>query len=242
VYAAVRDEVSGQCYLDAYDPMSWALVSRVSIPFQLYITSLEADCDGTLYAVGGFGHKVLYRIDLPSTSVHHLGVIAGITNNISGIAFTVPATSAPETYCLAKVNSLGCQPAIGSSGAPSATATWGFVVTCSNVRNNKVGLLFYGVSGQQSVPYQGGTLCVESVIRRTPAVSSGGNPLPANDCSGVFQIDMSSFAQGLLGGNPLSALQVPGTSVDCQWWGRDPGFAAPNNTTLSNGLRYFVCQ
>jgi hypothetical protein len=148
--------------------------------------------------------------------------------------------NAPVTYCTAKLNSLGCVPDIDSSGVPSPTAPSGFVVKASDVRNNKTGILFYGVNGRASTPFQAGTLCVASPIKRTPAVNSAGTPAPVNDCSGVYSIDMNSFAQGALGGTPLPALQVPGTQVNCQWWGRDPGFPAPNNTTLSDGLEYVI--
>ena len=130
---------------------------------------------------------------------------------------------------------------IAGTGTPSATAGSGFVVTGSNVRNNKSGLLFYGVTGPASTPFQGGTLCVNSPIRRTGATNSGGNPSPANDCSGVYSLDMNAFAHSSGPPIPLPALIVAGTVVDCQWWGRDPGFAAPNNTTLTNGLEYTVC-
>jgi hypothetical protein len=118
----------------------------------------------------------------------------------------------------------------------------GFIVTSSNVRNNKNGLLFYGVSGRASSPFRGGTLCVKTQIKRTGAVNSGGTPAPINDCTGVYAIDMNSFALSAGPPLPLPALQVPGTLVNCQFWGRDPGFAAPNNTTLSNGLEYAVCS
>jgi hypothetical protein len=143
-------------------------------------------------------------------------------------------------YCTAKLNSLGCLPVIASTGVPSATAGAGFVVSDSLVRNNKNGLLLYGTSGRVAIAFQGGTLCVKSPIRRTPGSNSGGTPAPINDCTGLYEIDMNAYAVGALGGNPLPALTVPGTTVDCQWWGRDPGFAAPNNTTLSAGLEYVV--
>ena len=142
-------------------------------------------------------------------------------------------------YCTAKTNSLACVPAIAATGTPSATAGSGFVVSATNIMNNKNGLLFYGITGQAALPFQGGTLCVKSPIKRTPSVNSGGNP-PPNDCSGVFSLDMNLYAVGGLGGTPLPELTVPGTVVDCQWWGRDPGFPAPNNTTLSDGLEYVV--
>jgi subtilisin-like proprotein convertase family protein len=164
------------------------------------------------------------------------------TGNCSqwGLTISTCTGGGGTSYCTAKVNSLGCVPAIGASGAASATAGSGFLVTGSNVRNNKAGLLFYGTTGRAAIVFQGGTLCVKSPIKRTPASLSGGAPPPANDCSGVYSIDMNCFAVGSCGGSPLPALTVPGTVVDCQWWGRDPGFAAPNNTTLTNGLEYTV--
>ena len=91
------------------------------------------------------------------------------------------------TYCTAKTNSLGCVPQIGSVGTPNAsTSTSGFTVRCTQVRNNKSGLLFYKVGGARAnVAFQCGTLCVgPGGIKRTPAQSAGGNPSPANDCSG----------------------------------------------------------
>jgi hypothetical protein len=148
-------------------------------------------------------------------------------------------STAPVTYCTAKITSVPCTPAMGFTGTSSASATSGFAVKCTQVINNKSGLLFYGNTGRAATPFQGGTLCVKTPIKRTPAQSSGGNP-PPNDCSGNYSIDMNSFASGGLGGSPAPFLLVVSTVVDTQWWGRDPGFAAPNNTMLSNGLEYIV--
>lgn len=147
--------------------------------------------------------------------------------------------AAPATFCVAKLNSLGCTPTIGSSGVSRASLTSGFVVSAGSVINNKPGLLLYGTSGGASAPFQGGTLCVAAPVKRSTPMGSGGNA-PPNDCSGVYAIDMSAFAAGSLGGNPLGILREPGTQVSCQFWGRDSGFSPPNNSTLSNGLTYVV--
>lgn len=146
---------------------------------------------------------------------------------------------APVIFCSPKVNSLGCTPQLTTIGIPRATASGGFTVQATNVMNNKVGLLLHGTTGAANLPFQGGTLCVNAPLKRTPGTSSGGNP-PPNDCSGTFAVDLCAFAAGGLGGNPLAALREPGTVVHCQWWGRDPGFAAPNNSTLSAGVTYTV--
>jgi hypothetical protein len=166
---------------------------------------------------------------------------AGASGAALAGANSAACCATPVVYCSAKVNGLGCTPSIGSIGNSSAAATSGFSVLGSNVRNSKNGLLFYGVNGRAAAPFQGGTLCVKAPIKRAPGTNSGGTPPPANNCSGVFALDMNAFAAGMLGGNPLAALSVVGTTVNCQWWGRDPGFAAPNNTTLTDGLEYVVC-
>jgi hypothetical protein len=78
-------------------------------------------------------------------------------------------------------------------------------------------------------------------VRRAPVQNSFGAPAPTQDCSGFYSLDWSAFTGGQLGGSPSSVLQVPGTIVQNQWWGRDPGFPAPFNTMLSDAIEFTVC-
>ena len=204
--------------------------------------------NGELNTSGGaFGR---YQATLPAGSYTAQFSAAGFVTQNIGV--TVTSTSAQvldvalsplaitNPYCTAKLNSLGCSPSIAAAGTPSASASSGFTLSASQVRNNKAGLLFYGTTGASSAPFQGGILCVAAPIRRTPALNSGGSS-SGSDCSGVYSLDFNAFARGSLGGAPLPALSLPGTTVDCQFWGRDPGFPAPNNTTLSNGMHFTIC-
>jgi hypothetical protein len=138
-------------------------------------------------------------------------------------------------YCTAKQNSCGSLPSIGASGSPSASAGSGYVIAAANTKALKAGLLMYSVAGRASSPFQGGTLCVAAPVKRsTPVADTSGT---AGSCNGVLSIDMNAFAVGALGGNPLAALTVAGTRVDCQFWGRD----TPASSLLSDALEYFVC-
>lgn len=146
----------------------------------------------------------------------------------------------PQLHCAGKTNSLGCTPNIGWSGFPSASLVAGFVIRAVNLRNQKPGILLYSDGGRAATPFSGGFLCMNGPIRRVTGLNSGGTSLPNNDCSGIFAVDMNSFAVGGLGGNPAGFLIVPGTLVNTQFWGRDPGFVPPFNTQLSDAVEYTV--
>ena len=142
----------------------------------------------------------------------------------------------PIVYCTAKTNSCGSLPAIDLQGSSSASLVSGFTISASNTRGTQAGLLLYTDSGGASVPFSGGTLCLNVVpLKRSVAVvDSNGTP---GHCNGTLSIDMNTFAAGLLGGNPLPSLAVPGTQVNCQFWGRD---TIANGALLSDALEYFV--
>lgn len=160
----------------------------------------------------------------------------GQTYDDKSFATQLDLADSPQGYCTAKVNSLGCTPTMTFTGFSSVSANQGFSVHVRNVRDHKPGLFLYSVTGAAAVPFQNGTLCVQAPIKRTPQISSGGT----TGCSGEYSCDFNAFAHDLLGGAPSASLLIVGTAVYCQAWGRDQGFSAPNNTTLSSALSYVV--
>jgi hypothetical protein len=182
------------------------------------------------------------RIQLPLPSSAGPGDVLVAKPGTSGAAlsnafpFDPTVCSEPAVYCTPKTNSLGCASSIGWSGMPSASAGSGFVVNSTNVLNQVFGILFYGKDGPASAPFQGGFLCVRMPLVRTPVQSSGGSPQPATDCTGSFALDFNAW---IASGQDPSL--VAGSAVWAQYWSRDPGFAPPQNTNLSDGLAFAVC-
>jgi len=143
----------------------------------------------------------------------------------------VPIGGSPATYCTAKTTSNGCVPSIGFAGSPSASAGSGFLITASQIEPNKFGLFFYGKTGPQAIPFQGGFQCANPPLVRTPPQNSGG----AAACSGTYSMDFNTYIAS--GTDPAL---VAGVTVDGQYWFRDPGFPQPNNTALTNALDFTI--
>jgi Tol biopolymer transport system component len=134
-------------------------------------------------------------------------------------------------YCTARVNSLGCTPAVSFTGAPSISSPTPFVIGASQVINNRSGLLFYGFASA-SAPYLGGTLCVAPPHVRTALQSSGGSAAGL-DCSGSFSFDFGAHLRS--GVDPQLGV---GRHVYAQFWSRDPGASPPTN--LTDALRMLI--
>lgn len=127
-------------------------------------------------------------------------------------------------------------PAISAQGRASSSSIDGFVIKGSGARGgDQIGALAYSDAGRllPPAPFQGGLLCVQAPVMRSILVTSGGT---AGASDGVYSIDMNAFATWLLGGEPAPYLRFPGTTITCQWWGRDAGSAV----YLSDVLQYFV--
>ncbi|MCC7013125.1 MAG: hypothetical protein IT454_11225 [Planctomycetes bacterium] len=147
-------------------------------------------------------------------------------------AYPTLGANAPQVYCTGKANSAGCTPFLAPFGFASASSPESFLVRAFNVVNQKNGLFFYGLSGRQSAPFQGGTKCVANPVHRLGLQPSGGN-LGVNDCSGIYVQDFNALIQG-----NVDPLLVAGAQVNVQCWYRDP--SVPSNTGLSNGLEFHI--
>ncbi len=170
----------------------------------------------------------LYHLNLSTWTATH---VRQVYPSYYGIAF-VPDTQ-QTTYCTAKTNSLGCAPAISADGFPSPAASSGYVLRATNVRNQSAGALTFGISGRAALPFGGGINCIVPPRQRTPISSSGGSPASTPNCSGAWQLDFNTWMSQYY-------TLPPGTTVQAQWFGRDQGFAAPNNWTLSAAIEFVV--
>jgi hypothetical protein len=150
------------------------------------------------------------------------------TSGASDDHFTLLASDYVDVYCQSQITSSGCTPAIGFTGAPSATDPTPFDVGAAQVEAAKTGLLFYGFASH-AAPFLGGTLCVAQPVSRTPVQSSGG----AAACSGAFHYDFNARIQ-----SGADVRLVPGESVFAQYWFRDP--AAASTTGLSDALVFVI--
>jgi len=176
-----------------------------------------------------------YRLGLESPCVDTGDPAALLDPDCSPSDVGVFPRARPQVYCTAKTNSCGGTPAIGWSGASSATSGTGFFVRATGAKGLKPGLLLYGDQGPAAVPFSGGTLCIATPVRRsTVVVDSVGTP---GACDGILQINVNGFAHGYFGGSPAPTLLVPGTRFCCQMWGRD----TPTQALLSDALEFVVC-
>ncbi len=128
----------------------------------------------------------------------------------------VQLSTLPTVYCTGKLNTQGCTPGVGSTGAPSFSAGSGFSVNAAQVVDNQNGLLFYSTSVAASIPFLGGTLCATQPLTRTPIQNSGGG----GACGGAYGFDFNAWMAG--GADPALA---PGIQVYAQYWYRDPADA-----------------
>jgi hypothetical protein len=136
-----------------------------------------------------------------------------------------------STYCTAKTNSLGCVPAIDAQGYASPTASSGFTISAAEIRNQTHGALCFTASGRAALPFGGGTLCVASPWRRASVLPSEGTPLPFADCTGTWDLDFNTWMS--------THVALPaGLTIQCQWLGRDSGFASPYNWTLTDAMEF----
>lgn len=142
--------------------------------------------------------------------------------------FTLLNESYAGVYCVPKVSSAGCIPSIGGSGTPSVSSPQPFVVGCDGIMPGRAGLLFYG-HAPQNTPFQGGTRCVSSPVRRTPVQTSAGS----GTCGGTYAFDVNAWIRS--GKDPGL---TPGTTVYSQHWYRDP--QSPSTTGLSDALQFVV--
>lgn len=166
-------------------------------------------------------------------------LVVGDTNGASDI-FLVdflgdPACPPATTYCSSKESSIpGCVAQLDFSGAPSATAGSGFVITAGPTPGQNAGLFLYTTGGSAAAPLQTpfGSLCLAAPFLRIAPQSAGG---ATGTCSGQYTVDFNLHVATQTADPSL----VVGAQVDVQAWFRDPQVAG--GAIFSEAGRFLLC-
>lgn len=137
----------------------------------------------------------------------------------------------PSVYCTPKISSGGCVPSMFALGTPSLGHPSQFTLGATALETGKSALVFFGTTGPNGVPFQGGTLCVLPPHYRLAVASSGG----AGACQGSVGYTLADLLAHGQGGD----LVTLGATIHAQAWFRDP--ASPSTTGLSDGITFSVC-
>ena len=201
-------------------------------PTNMDLTGQASTPTPTAGTVSHSGNNLHLNIPVNSSFIFN-DPVSGASGTITVIGtvnadWTCPAAT---TYCTAKTNSLGCVPAIATSGSASYTSASAFTISANNIISQKSGLLFYGF-GSASTPFQGGFMCVAPPTKRTAIQNSNGS-LAGNDCTGTFSYNFNALIQGF-----GDAQLVPGKQVFAEYWSRDP--VSASTTNLTNAAQFTI--
>ncbi len=179
------------------------------------------------------GDRLGVRVDIDGTTLAAAAGSKDLASSLIAPVYVGVNLGSAVAYCTAKVNSLGCTPAISAVGATaSASGSGAFTLRAEQLIGSTNGLAFYSLSGRAAQPFQGGFLCVDAPLRRTPLTTS--SPSAPGVCGGVSTLDFNAVIAS--GANP--ALNEVGVLVRAQWWHRDS--AAPIPTSLTNALEFSI--
>jgi hypothetical protein len=209
--------------------VSWAGVPHATNPNAnalRWSTTYNYRFDSNAAPIPGTLTITLFKPGSPTTVTVNADVPGGAT-----------CSGAVSTYCTTSLTSNFCQPSIGSSGIPSATAPNGFNITVTFGEGQKSGLFFFGTT-PIAVPWAIGSSsyrCVASPVQRTPVQGSGGT---ASLCDGTYSLDWNDWRNTHPTG--LGSPYAPGQTYKGQYWFRDPPAVTTSN--LTNGISFTLCN
>lgn len=147
-----------------------------------------------------------------------------------GVVHQLGVTHSPASVvCFAAPHSGGCIARIAFTGAPSASAGSGFVLSASSARPAASGALLFGVSGLSSPLLGGGLRCVAPPRTIAAPQQTGGS----TSCSGSMSADVNA----LIASGNFPQLVV-GAQVTATFVFRDP--LAPFGSSATDTAQFFI--